>query len=216
MTTELPELRPAARVFGPEAGAFLADLTSDNSREFFTTNRARYDEHVRGPLEALLARAEARWGSGRVMRQNRDLRFSADRSPYRTFATMSAGSGPGGAFLQLSADDLQVGGGLYGPSRDQVARARAVIDRGGSTAAALQRLFDDLTADGFEFAGPSLRTAPRGHRRDDPHIELLRLQHYAAATHLPTTAPLRRIEQAWERVGPLLDWIDRHIGPADP
>ncbi len=56
------------------------------------------------------------------MRPNRDVRFSADKSPYKTSASLWAGT-VGGVYLSLTAHHIEAGGGIYEPSRDQVARA---------------------------------------------------------------------------------------------
>ncbi|WP_375388353.1 DUF2461 domain-containing protein [uncultured Amnibacterium sp.] len=211
----LPDLRRDAAIFTRSATAFFRDLEQDNSREFFTAHRDRYDRAIRIPMEALLAHAEDRWGPGRVMRPNRDVRFSADKSPYRLSASLWASSGAAGVYLQLSPAGLEVGGGLYEPSRDQLARGRAVIARGGRAPDALRSAVDALTASGFEVAGPSLSTAPKGYPRDHPAIELLRLRHYAAVRRLPVSATLAEVDAAWEAVEPLSAWVDAHVGQAE-
>ncbi|MWV48631.1 TIGR02453 family protein [Rathayibacter sp. VKM Ac-2803] len=199
--------------FGTDASAFLAALTKDNSRQFFDEHRQEYVEVLRQPLEDLLAEAEAEYGPGRVMRPNRDVRFSHDKSPYRTSASMWAGS-VGGVYLSVNAAHLEVGGGLYEPSRDQLARARAAIDSVPTAASRLAEIVDALTSAGFELAGPSLKTAPRGYDRDHPRIALLRLKHYAALTRLPVTAPPAAIKDAWSAVEDLIAWVDTHAQAA--
>ncbi|MGT2427101.1 DUF2461 domain-containing protein [Amnibacterium kyonggiense] len=211
---ELPHLAADEPVFTRSAAAFLRRLAEDNTREFFTAHRDEYDQAIRVPLEALLAHAEERWGTGRVMRPNRDVRFSTDKSPYRLSASMWAGGGAGGVYLQLGRSGLEVGGGLYEPSRDQLARGRAVIARGGPAADALREAVDALVEAGFELAGPPLATAPRGYPRDHPQIDLLRLTRYAALRHRKASATLAEIDATWDAVAPLCDWVDRHVGPA--
>ena len=197
--------------FGHGAVKFLKALEADNTKAFFDAHRADYEREILTPLRELVTIAEPRYGHGRVMRQHRDLRFSRDKTPYRTTASMSAG-GVGAVYLRLSTGGLEAGGGLYEPSRDQLARAREAIagdqDAADELAAAVQKLADD----GYELAGASLKTAPRGFPPDHPHIELLRLCHYAALRHLPASATLDDIQAAWVGVQPLLDWIDSHVG----
>ena len=211
---QLPELAADEAVFGRAATMFFHELERDNTREFFTAHRDRYDRAIRGPMEALLAHAEPRWGQGRVMRPNRDVRFSTDKSPYRLSASLWASGGTAGVYLQLQAGGIEAGGGLYEPSRDQLARGRAVIARGGRAPDALRSAIADLEAAGFEVAGPSLTTAPKGYPRDHPEIDLLRLRHYAAVRSLKVGASLREIDDAWAAAEPLCDWVDRHVGPA--
>lgn len=199
--------------FDPAAVHWLEQLEANNTRAWFTAHRAEYDALIRRPLEALLQQAEPRHGPGRVMRPNRDVRFSADKHPYRTTASMWAG-GAGGVYLSLSQQGLEVGGGLYEPSRDQLQRARAVIDERPRPAGRLAAAVEALEGAGFEFAGPSLTTAPRGYPRDHPRIDLLRLRHYAALRHLPVDADPASITATWDAVGPLNGWIADHVGPA--
>lgn len=200
--------------FRPETAAFFAGLRRHNDKAWFDRHRDEWTDLVKQPLEALLAEAEPEHGPGRVMRINRDVRFSPDKSPYRTSCGMWAG-GVGGVYLSVSEAGLEVGGGLYEPSRDQLARARSRIDERPQVAAALQRAIDDLTGSGFEIAGPSLSTAPRGYPRDHPRIELLRLRHYAALRPLPLTAEPAAIREIWQRVAPLNGWVQRWVGPAE-
>jgi uncharacterized protein (TIGR02453 family) len=214
-STSLPVLAEDEPVFTRAAATFFHDLERDNTRTFFTANRDRYDREIRIPLEALLGHAESRWGTGRVMRPNRDVRFGTDKTPYRLSASMWATGGAAGVYLQVAPTGIEVGGGLYDPSRDQLARGRAVIARGGRAPAALREVVEGLTGAGFELAGPSLATAPRGYPRDHPEIELLRLRHYAALEHLPIAAARREIDDAWSAVAPLIDWVERHVGPAE-
>lgn len=201
-------------VFGPGAAAFFDLLAADNRREAFAANRRQYDEQVRGPLERLLGRATEQYGgSGHVTRPNRDVRFSPDKSPYRLDASIWAGE-VGAVYLRVHRGGLQVGGGLYEPTRDQLARARDAIAGVPRAAAQLRTAVDAAVEQGFEMAGPDLKTAPRGFDRDDPEIELLRLRHYAALRHLPLTASAQRITTAWRQVEPLLDWAAEHVGTA--
>lgn len=202
------------RAFPPDAVRFLEDLAEDNGKPFFDANRHRYEQAVRRPLEDLLGEAERRYGPGRVMRPNRDVRFSPDKSPYRTTAGMWAGGGTGAVYLRLSRSGIDAGGGLYEPSRDQLDRGRSTIARGGRAAEELRRVLERLVARGFEVTGPSLRTAPRGYPRDHPEIDLLRLQHYAAVRPLPASATRHDVAAAWRAVEPLIAWVDAHVGPA--
>src|SRR5262249_57572890 len=83
------------------------------------------------------------WGGGRRVRRDGDTGFSSDKRPYKTAAAASIhrADGGGGYYLQLGRDGLFVGGGLYAPARDQLARARAAIadDRSGPKLEAIVR-----------------------------------------------------------------------------
>jgi uncharacterized protein (TIGR02453 family) len=199
--------------FPPEASAFLRDLAANNNREHFTANRAVYERAIRVPLEDLTADAQEKYGPGKVTRPNRDVRFSNDKSPYRTDASMWAGS-VGAVYLRFTAEGISAGGGLYEPTRDQLSRAREAIAFQPLAASQLAAVLAGLRAAGYEEAGPALKTAPKGYDRDDPNIELLRLKHYAAVRSLPVTASRADIEEAWTAVEPLIAWAEEYIGPA--
>ncbi|RKR75049.1 TIGR02453 family protein [Frondihabitans australicus] len=201
--------------FTAAASEFFAQLARHNSREWFDAHRAQYIDAVRQPMEDLLGEAEAAYGPGHLTRPNRDLRFRPDKSPYRTWASMWAGT-VGGVHLGLGADGLLAGGGLYEPTRDQLERARSAIDSVPLAASRLEAIVDDLAAAGFEMAGPRLKTAPRGYDRDHPRIDLLRLTHYAATERLPVTASPDEIRAAWSAVGPLVDWAREYAKAAEP
>ena len=199
--------------FRPGAVRFLDGLAADNSKGYFDAHRDAYQTDIRGPLEDLTAEAEEKYGPGKVMRPNRDVRFSKDKSPYRLTAAMWAGE-VGGVYLSLTRDHIEVGGGIYEPTRDQLLRARTAIADMPRAAAELDTIVKTLATRGFRRAGPSLTTAPRGYDRDHDQIELLRLKLYAAITNIRVTAGRDDVRTAWKQVEPLIAWADEHVGVA--
>lgn len=212
MTTSVPPFRG----WPPAALEWFRGLEADNSRAWFQANRRTYDEAVRQPLESLLAEVEAEFGEGKVFRPNRDTRFSKDKTPYKTqLAALLAVEGGGGWYVQLSKEGLLVGGGLYHPERERLARIRAAIDDD-RTGTELEQIVANLRAAGLQLLEEgSLRTAPRGYPADHPRIELLRLVNVAAARPEPVRAWLHtpkakdRIVAPWRTVTPLIDWLAR-------
>lgn len=198
--------------FTPEVAAYFNGLAADNSKAYVEANREQYTRVVRQPLEDLLGVAQSIYGPGKIMRPNRDVRFSANKDPYRTDASMWSGN-VGGVYLNLNAERLEVGGGLYDPSRDQLERARTAIAERPDTASELERILSKLESSGFELAGPSLKTAPRGMDPNHPAIRLLRLKHYAALRQLPVDAGSTEIYGAWAAMTPLVAWVETHVGP---
>ena len=84
---------------------------------------------MREPLEGLLDALEDEFGSARLYRPNRDVRFSADKSPYKDHQGALATTAPGmGFYVQVSGDGLLTGGGFYPTGPDQLPRLRAAID----------------------------------------------------------------------------------------
>ena len=63
---------------------FFDGLEEDNSREYWLANKAVYDRDVKSPMEELLAELADEFGGSKIFRPNRDVRFSSDKSPYKT------------------------------------------------------------------------------------------------------------------------------------
>jgi uncharacterized protein (TIGR02453 family) len=204
----------------PEAMDWLAGIEANNSRDWFHANRATYDAAVRGPLEALLDDATDEFGEGKAFRPNRDTRFAADKSPYKTNVAAVIPRPAGGAFyLSLSSSGLYVGAGYYMMGKDQLERFRAAVadDR---TGPAVEQVVADLRARGLELGGEALTSAPRGYPKDHPRIELLRRKGLVAGREHPPRAWLHtraaegRVFDVWRAVAPMHGWLDDHVGPS--
>jgi uncharacterized protein (TIGR02453 family) len=200
--------------FPPDALAFYRELEDNNSREWWQANKRRYEEHVRAPMELLLDGLFDTWGEAKVFRPSRDVRFSKDKSPYKT----AIGAIAGGHYVQLSADGLMAGGGFYELSRDQLARFRAVLDDP-RRARGFKAIAEELEAAGMPVQGSELATAPRGFAADHPEIRWLRhkrvyaMRSWKPARWLHTKAALQRVDETWSAVDPLVRWLQDEVGP---
>ena len=202
-----------------EAFSFYAELEENNNREWWLAHKDNYDDAVRDPLLALLAGLEPRFGPGRLFRPNRDIRFSQDKSPYKTAQGAFASTQEGvGYYLQVSADGLVVGGGYHSHSPAQLIRYRNSVDASG-TGSTLQQIVDVVAAAGFSVEGEKLKTVPRGFPRDHPRGELLKHKSLAASmvlgrpTWADTPAAAGEIAGLWDTLRPLVDWVGRHAAP---
>ena len=202
--------------FPERALIFYEGLEADNSKPYWTDNKTVYEECVRAPLVALLAELEPEFGAGKVFRPYRDVRFSKDKTLYKTNAAATAG----GHYVSLSADGLFVGGGYYHCAPDQVTRLRrAIADdvRGG----ALEKVLATLRRSSFDIGGERVTRAPSGFAADHPRIDLLKHKALVAsksfepADWLHEREALTRIRRAWRSVVPLADWLDANVGPSD-
>src|SRR3954471_16287616 len=92
-----------------EAIEFFEGLEADNSKTYWQEHKTVYDESVRKPMDELLDELRSEFGEGKVFRPYRDVRFSADKSPYKTSiaATLEEGG-----YVQLSAAGLGAGCGM--------------------------------------------------------------------------------------------------------
>ncbi|MGF1426784.1 DUF2461 domain-containing protein [Kitasatospora sp. LaBMicrA B282] len=201
-----------------EALEFYERLERDNSKSFWTEYREVYDRAVREPMVELLDRLEPEFGPGKIFRPNRDVRFSADKAPYKTHigAHLEAGG-----YIQLSSDGLACGNGMYQLAADQLERYRAAVAED-VTGAELERVIARVTKAGPTVtARDALKTAPRGYPKDHPRIELLRnkgliaWQEWEPGDWLGTPEAYRRITAFLRASQPLKDWLDGHVGPSE-
>lgn len=197
---------------------FYAGLEADNSREYWTAHKAVYESAVLGPMEALLAELQPEFGDAKLFRPYRDIRFSPDKTPYKTAigATLSSGG-----YVHLSADALAVASGYHLMAPDQLQRYRAAVARD-VTGEELERIVGALEADGLTVVGEEpLKTAPRGFAKDHPRIALLRnrglivWQEWPAEPWLATAQAKDRIADVLRRARPLHDWLRDRVGPSE-
>jgi uncharacterized protein (TIGR02453 family) len=201
-----------------EAHEFFVGLEADNSKTYWEAHKDVYVDAVRGPMEALLADLAPEFGEGKIFRPYRDVRFSRDKTPYKT--AIGATFAEGG-YVQFSTGGLGAGSGMYHLATDQLERYRAAVvdDKSGDQ---LDDLVATLRAKGIEIAAhDTLKTAPRGYPKDHPRIELLRNKGLITWQQWPTGAWLSK-PTAKDRVVeflrdslPIRDWLDRHVGPSD-
>jgi uncharacterized protein (TIGR02453 family) len=210
-----PQARQQVSFTGWPAAAveFFEGIELENNKAYWTANKALYQSSVLAPMLALLSDLSSEFGEGKVFRPYRDTRFSADKTPYKTFI---AGHNDG-AYITLSADALGAGTGLYMPAADQLLLFRAAVahDRTGPQ---LESLIAELRADGIEVhAREVLKSAPRGYKSDHPRIELLRHKGLTAWKEWPvgpwldSVTPRARIQEFLQQTAKLRKWIDRNV-----
>ena len=203
--------------FPAEAFDFFEGLEADNSKAYWQDHKADYEKNVRGPMEELLRELAADFGEGKIFRPYRDVRFSADKSPYKTNIAATVANG---GYISLSSEGLGVGSGYYMPMPDQLERFRAAI-ADDKTGPQLEKLVDASRRAGLEVRGhDALKTAPKGYPKDHPRIELLRQKglitwkQWPVAAWLGTAKAKQRIVEVFVAAKPLNTWLDKHIGPS--
>ncbi|WP_307872966.1 DUF2461 domain-containing protein [Paractinoplanes ovalisporus] len=198
-----------------EALEFYEGLVADNSKTYWTAHLPFYEEQVRGPMHELLAELEPEFGPGKIFRPYRDVRFSKDKSPYKTHlgAWLDAGG-----YIQLSSDGLAAGSGMYHMDGGQLERyRRAVADD--KTGEELTAIIASVGNGPIAVRGNgSLKTAPRGYAKDHPRVDLLRhkgliaWREWEPAAWLGTARARTRIVEFLRASRPLKDWLDVHVG----
>lgn len=194
--------------FPDEALEFYEGLEADNSKAYWTAHREVYERGVQAPMQSLLEALEPEFGPGSMFRPYRDVRFSRDKSPYKTHQ----GALVGDFYVQLSAAGLLVAGGYHSTTPDQVERLRAAV-ADDVTGPALERVLHRLRDEGFAVEGERLKTRPRGYPADHPRIELLRFRTLVAMRTLDGGGSVEEVRAAWRRLRPLTEWLDQYVGP---
>jgi uncharacterized protein (TIGR02453 family) len=210
----------AFRGWPAEAITFYARLEADNTKAFWEAHRSVYDTAVKEPFAELSEAVAEEFGPLHLFRPHRDVRFSKDKSPYKTAAgAVAEGEGGSRFYVQISSEGLYVGCGYYSPAPDQLARWREALADDGS-GPVLAGAVEEVRGRGLEVgAREALSTAPRGYPRDHPRIELLRLKGCHAGRSFPprqwlsTKGALDRITDTWRQAEPLTRLLDVHIGP---
>ncbi len=197
-----------------EAIDFYEGLEADNSKVYWQEHKAVYDSFVKAPMEELLSELADEFGPGKIFRPYRDVRFSADKTPYKTNCAARVGRG----YVSFALDGLSVGSGLYMPDAAQLQRFRTAIDAEKS-GTALAKIVAALHKSGYEtMAVDVLKTAPRGFPKDHPRIDLLRHKGIAMMKTWPlnewmaTAKAKDYVVRTLRAAVPLNDWLATNVG----
>jgi uncharacterized protein (TIGR02453 family) len=164
----------------------------------------------------LLDELSGEFGPGRIARPYRDIRFRADKSPYKTeiYATLDRGG-----YVRFSADGLTAAVGYYMMAAAQLERYRQAVDNE-THGARLAEIVERLRGEGLQVGGgQALKTAPRWFPSDHPRIELLRFkglicwQEWPVAPWLGTAKAKDRVAGFLRTAAPLHRWLDQQVGP---
>ncbi|MEU7001951.1 DUF2461 domain-containing protein [Nonomuraea sp. NPDC046570] len=203
--------------FPDEAFVFYEGLEADNSKTYFTLHRHLYEEAVRAPMLALVEELAEEFGTAKLFRPYRDVRFAKDKSPYKDHQGAFIDVQPGvGLYVEVGASGLYTAGGFYTQAPDQVARYRAAVDQDLS-GKPLERIVADLRDRGYTVDGDRLKTRPRGVPEDHPRLDLLRHRslhcgrRYEPEPWVHTPEAGERVRATWRDYGPLVEWVAAHV-----
>lgn len=196
-----------------EAIEFYEGLEADNSKVYWQEHKPVYDRYVKAPMEALLAELADEFGEGKIFRPYRDVRFSADKTPYKTNCAARIGFG----YVSFSLEGLSVGSGLYMPDAAQLQRFRAAV-AADVTGEELTRIVATLHKGGYQtMAREVLKTAPKGFPKDHPRVDLLRYKGIAMMRTWPLGAWLAtakakdHVVKTLRAAGPLNEWLAANV-----
>lgn len=220
--------------FSPQAIQFLRELKLHNTREWFQPRKQIYEEKVRGPILELVtalgdeianfAPEMVTEPKKAVYRIYRDVRFSSDKSPYKThiaavFSPRSLEKHSGaGMYFHISADEVLVGGGIYAPGPAELLAVRSYL---AGHAKELQKILRERQFRSLfkEMTGEKLKRVPKGFAQDHPAADWLVYKQYLAGALLPpdiVTTPklLRELVKHFRAITPFLQFLNTPLKPA--
>ena len=165
-----------------EALDFYDGLAADNTKTYWTAHKAVYTEKILRPMTDLTEELAAEFGEPKIFRPYRDVRFSPDKTPYKTHIGAVVG---GTGYVQLSAEGLGAGAGMWEMNPEHLARYREAVasDRLG---AELEEIVAEIEKADIAIHGHgALKSAPRGYPADHPRITLLRYKGLTAWKQWP-------------------------------
>ncbi|HEY6062082.1 MAG TPA: DUF2461 domain-containing protein [Chitinophagaceae bacterium] len=218
----------------PATIKFLKDLKKNNNKPWFDKNRKKYeeakadfarfiqaviDQHGKKDttIKTLLAK-------DCMFRINRDIRFSKDKSPYKTNfgASINKGGkkawGSAGYYFHLEPGQCFAGGGLYGPMPDILKKVRQEIDYNFADFKKItgSKKFKTTYGDLDKSAEFLLSRVPKGYEPDNPAAEYLKLKSYIAImkindTDLTTKDLIKKTAAAFEALQPLIEFMNESV-----
>jgi uncharacterized protein (TIGR02453 family) len=197
---------------------FYDDLELDNTKSFWEAHNDVYLAAVKAPMTALVTALEPEFGTAKVFRPYRDVRFAKDKTPYKTNQGAFVGAGPAcGWYVEIAARGVRTGAGFYDAGTSDLGRIRASIANE-LTGTRLQRILTKLEKAGFTIGGDRLKTSPRGYDADHPRIELLRHRSltvgkdYGFEPIIHTPELVEAVRADWKAARPLVDWVTDRLG----
>ncbi|MFD2570272.1 DUF2461 domain-containing protein [Spirosoma soli] len=217
----------------PTTLAFLSDLKANNNKPWFDANRPAY-EAAKADVVQLVAQLIEELGlvdpaiaetplqaKSCIFRINRDVRFSSDKSPYKTnfgawFNKGGKKLASAGYYLNIEPGNSFVAGGMYMPDPTVLTTIRQEIDynlnefEGLLNDPAFTKYFSGLSRE------ESLQRPPKGYTVDNPAVEYLKLKSFTASHPLPDAALTKptlpkQVLNAFAGLQPLVTYLNRAL-----
>lgn len=226
--------------FTPGTLRFFRGISRNNNREWFVAHKAEYESHVRAPMLALIEEVDVRLatlipeviGSPRksMFRIYRDVRFSADKSPYKTHAACwffhrdaghsvgaEAAHGGAGFYFQLDAKSSFCGGGIWMPPRPALVLIRQALATGHEEFSAIVRARSFKRTFGALESEAMLKRLPKGYEPGHPASEWLRYQSFTAGCELSRDDIMSPrlpdiLARRYANMVPFVRWLNTALG----
>ncbi|NJB69818.1 uncharacterized protein (TIGR02453 family) [Saonia flava] len=165
---------------------FLNELSKNNTREWFTEHKTEFKAHeadIKGFYKVLMDKLNVHDEIEKIkmFRIYRDVRFSKDKTPYKThFGGSFSRSGArlrGGYYLQVANNETFIATGFWEPNKDDLFRIRKEFEMDSTE---IRKVINDKTLKNVwgEIKGEGLKTAPKGFDKEDPNIDLIRMKQF--------------------------------------
>ncbi len=209
---------------------FLRELKRNNNREWFAENKARYEQNVKEPMQMLLGSLAARLQAvdpeivlepkKAMYRIYRDVRFSADKSPYKVWIAAAFTyrgfdrKNDAAFYFHITPEELGIGGGLYSPQGDQLKNLRKAIDADAASLRAILKERKFKTHFG-ELTGEELSRVPQGYDREHPDADLMKKKQFLCwqtqpATVITDAALVDLLVKSFTAMAPFVRWLADH------
>lgn len=218
---------PPFEGFPKEGIRFLRELKRNNNREWFGSNKHRYEEFVRLPMESLIASIAGpleklapeflAHPKKSMFRIYRDTRFSRNKEPYKTHASAifhprGHWEESAGFYLHIEPGEVFLGGGIYMPDGAQLKKIRAAIaQRPKAFLAILSKPSFRKTCGTLD--GEKLTRAPLGYKPEHPMIEWLKFKQFFVSSVMPESAAMKRdfiprVMKVFSEMNPLVQFLN--------
>lgn len=170
---------PEFKGFPKELPRFFKQLKKSNTKDWFQENKKAYETYVKTPSQEFVSAMGERLSAvcpginaipkvnKSLFRLNRDIRFSSDKSPYKTNMGILFWDGPGkrmessGFYFHVEDQRFMLGSGMYMFSKPHLEKYRlAVTDK--KKGAALKNAIEALRSNGYEIGTRHYKRVPRG------------------------------------------------------
>ena len=186
---------------------FLEELSRNNNKRWFDKNKPRYESEVREPALQFIAAMAGKDGKngplakisphflavpkkvgGSLMRVHRDIRFSKDKTPYKTNVGIHFRHAAGkdvhapGFYFHIDTEQVFLGAGIWHPASDALSAIRTAIVE--DPKAWKRAITGKPFREQFELGGDSLKRPPRGYDAEHPFVEDLKRKDHIAVCNL--------------------------------
>jgi uncharacterized protein (TIGR02453 family) len=226
------DLFPPFEGFPREGIRFLKQLKRHNNRPWFEKHKSEYETSVKLPMQSLVAALKPQFDrfapeydinpKRSIFRIYRDVRFSSDKTPYKTHVAAHfvlrgkpKGIEGSGYYLHIEPGEIFIGGGIYMPDGDQLKKIRRAIanqpDRFLSIVKdrKFRRKFGELD-------GEKLKRVPTGYDPEHPLGEWLKFKQFFVGNDWPESVCYKRsfvseVAKAFEEATPLVRFLNEAI-----